>query len=302
MNLANIRKHVARNISQLSDDGYTIIDGVVNKLDIDDEINRIYLESIAHELISKNPDDFTTETKTNTYRQSFSVTSIDLVNKLINSNIGVFGLADIGTRIQNPTTNEFYTIDNVISSQQILVKETPQSSLVGATCYILSNIILLDGAENLKEVTKFEIRQNNYTTYTKARLETVNNYKDKSNVYTNFFSEPIYSVGTIEVGDTMQRCIFYYPYPITYDGEIRISYIKLPKRLSQDTDEPSMSITGISDTIILGVTSWACLTKGETDKYQLYEEKFRLSLQNTLNNYRPRRTEPVRYAGFRNRR
>jgi hypothetical protein len=308
MQLQEILDTIAINLDMRSSDGATILEGRIRKSDLIKQVNRVYREVIAQQLIDKNQDDFTVTAQGNTYRANFMVASIDAVNNLINSSINVFGRADVGSQIQNPATNEFYTIIEYITSTQVKVDLTPQVSLVSANVYVLNNIIVLDeGLEDLKEILNFQIKYNDsdYRWVTCAR-ETGFNFLDKSDRNNSFGSRGIYSITTIEMSGAMKRCLTYHPYPTNYDGVFRLVYTKLPPALVSETDEPMLNAIGVSEVIINAVTAWGLKIKKELEQISLYQESnpkyggvIPMGLTLCLESYKSRRNAPIKYKAIR---
>jgi hypothetical protein len=303
MTLNNIRKAIFRNLGQLSSDNETIIEGLVTKGGVDDEINNYYREIIAQELMARNGQDFTVEARNPTFRESFTVASVDVDNKFVTSTTSIFGVADVGSKIQNPTNGNSYTITQINSGNQVTISETPISDWVGDTAYILNNILVLTGdMADFKEILKVQIKYNSTdSSYRLAKKETPTNFEDYTDQdygTDNFWGTPIYTVSTIKVNDKMQRCLKYYPRSTNYNGEIKILYTQLPAPLVQDSDEPSLSIIGASQLIINAVTAWGFRLQNDPQKAQAFEELFRVGLQQTVANYKPDRAAPIRYKGF----
>jgi len=309
MTLSEIRKYIARNLGMLSSDNSTIIEGNITKAGLDDEINRVYLEVIAQQMIYKSGQDFTVESRQNTFRAFFTVSAIDVPNKKITSTTSVFGRADIGVKIQNPITGTFYTISTVISSTQVIVEEVPSATWVGTTVFILNNIIILDGEmKDFKEILKVQIKYaDNDIKFLQCKKETISNFKDlTNNEQGNIGINPVYALSTIEQDEVMKRIISYYPYPNVYDGEIRITYTKLPEKLTRDDQEPALNAIGVSETIINGVTAWGLKAMGEVQKSAIYEENNPVlggivpkGLGLTMKNYAPERNSPLKYKSVR---
>lgn len=310
MTLKEIKNAIALNLNIRSSDGETLLEDRFTSDDLTDQINRVYREIIAQLMIKKNSDDFTVTALGQTYRANFTVASIDTTNYLINSTTSVFGRADVGSRIQNPINNEFYTITEVITAQQIKVSVKPQSSLVGANIYILTPLVVFEsGLEDLKEVIKFQIKYtSDQSDWRNANRETTLNFLNKSgsSATLSFKSQCVYNVGTIEVANSMKRCVQYYPHPDTYTGEFRIIYTKLPAKLVEDIDEPILNAIGVSDVIINGVTAWGLKVQKEYSAVNAYLENnpklggvVPLGLTLCLDSYQPRKAEPIKFNGMR---
>lgn len=311
MTLSDIRKSIARNLGMLSSDNSTIIEGSITKNGLEDEINRVWIEVVCQALMAKSSNDFTAEAKTNTFRDLFTVVAVDLTNKTITSSTGVFGTADVGAKIQHPTTLALYTIAGYITPKQVTITEIPSTTWVGVTAYILNNILILDTeAEDLKEILKLQIR---YTSTSPAFIEadkqTVGNFKSISNSNLVFTSNPVYSLGSIQVNDVIKRCISYYPFPIDYRGEVKFTYTQQPNKLVNESDQPSLQIIGISDAIINGVTAWGFRMMNDLARSQAFEENnpalggiVPKGLSMALKNYMPERGGLITYKGFSNRR
>jgi hypothetical protein len=303
MTLKEITKSIARNIGQLSSNNETVIEGQITKAGLKDEINRIYQEIICQTLMNKSDQDFTVEARANTFRDSFIVASVDVTNKLINSTTGVFGTVDIGSKIQDVANTATYTIETVVSSTQVVVTETPSTDFEGETGYILTNILVLDGdLTDLKEVIKFQIKYDTQSQgFESAEKESPSNFKDISNISNNIFllrTPPVFSLSTVKVNDKMQRCISYFPFPKTYNGEIRLSYTQLPKKLQEEDDEPALTVIGISNILVDGVTAWAFRLLQDPARSQAFEELFQRGMATALNNYKPENSFPTKYKGF----
>jgi hypothetical protein len=310
MTLSEIRKAIARNLRLLADDNETVLEGQITKAGLDDEINRVYIEVIAQQLMAKSSQDFTVEARANTYATTCIVASVDMVNNYINSSTGVFGRAYVGSKIQNPDTNEMYTITEFINPYRVVVAETPQADLIGVNCYVLSNILVLNtDASDLKEVLKFEIKYfSGNQTYTEAGKQNPSNFRDWEDQRFDFNFAPVYTVDVVTVNDVTKRCIRYYPYPQDYKGEIRIMYTQLPSRLTNETDEPALNVAGVSEAIINGVTAWGFRILDNFAAAQTFEEnnpnlggEVPKRLTMILKNYRPERGASIRYSGFRRR-
>lgn len=306
MTLEQIRKSIARNLGLLADDNTTILEGLITKAGLDDEINRIYRDEICQMLMAKHSDEFTEQARSNTYRTYFTLSAIDAVNNIITSNTGVFGRDDIGSKIQNPTEDALYTITDIISGTQAIIEETPEASWIGDTCYILSNVIVLDGTalEDMKEVIKVEIKYNpTDPVWRAARPETTSNFRDSTNmvINTSITNSVSYLLGTIEVDGVNKRCLRYFPYPSRYDGEIKINYTALPAYLSTDTDKVALTVAGVDTVVINGVTAWGHALMSDITKFQVFQGLYTSGLQTVISNFNPRRAAPIRYRGFRSR-
>jgi hypothetical protein len=304
MTLKEIRKSIARNLGMLSSDNDTIIEGNITKDGIDDEINRAYIEVIAQALLSQNSDDFTVEAQNNTFRASFVVADINTTTKILTANSSVFGNADIGAKIQNPTDGNYYTILTYLSATQVVLSETPaNTNWIGDTVYILGNIILMGGdLETAKEILKVQVKYTSAsTTWLTAEKETVNNFNDINNVVnanSGVTLKPKFTVSTIEDGGTMKRCIRLFPDFTNYNGTLKILYTKLPDKLGAEDSEPALKIIGVSDTIINAVSAWGNIILNDLNKSQIYEAKFVTNLDTILKDYKPDRTNPIRTRGM----
>ena len=304
MTLKEIRKSIARNLGMLSSDNDTIIEGNITKAGIDDEINRVYIEVISQALLSQNSDDFTVEAQNNTFRASFVVANISTTTKILTANSSVFGNADIGSKIQNPTDGNYYTILTYLSATQVVLSETPaNTNWIGDTVYILGNIILMDGdLETAKEILKVQVKYTSTQDYWKtAEKQTVTNFNDTNNVVNNnqLSFAPKFTVSTIEDGGTMKRCIRLFPDFTNYNGTLKILYTKLPAKLGAEDSEPALKIIGISDTIINAVSAWGNIILNDLNKSQIYEAKYTTNLDKILKDYKPNRTNLITYKGFR---
>jgi len=307
MTFSQIRKYIARNLGLLSSDNETIIEGNINKAGLDDEINRVYREIICQQLMTKSPDQFTVESRINTFRDSFTVASVDTINKQITSSTSVFGNADVGFYLQNPTENNSLLTNLYINSTTLQTTTTPSSTWVGDTAYILSNIIILDGdMEDFKEIVKFEIKYNaNDQVWTVADKLGISNFQDNINLGQNFQSKPIFCLTTIKVNDVMKSCIKFFPSPLSYNGQVKITYTQLPSLLLEEDQKPVLDNIGISEAIINGVTAWGWKILGDFNKAQAYEENNILlggvvpkGLTLINSKYNPEKANNIKYNGF----
>jgi len=314
MKKKDIRKAIARNLNILASDNETIIEGQITKLGLDEEIDRIYIEVIAQYLCNINPDDFTVEARKNTFRDVFTAVGVDTVDNIITSVTGVFGSADVGHTLYNLSDKTKLVIKTYISSTQVVVTTVPNSDWVGDTIYILTPVLTLndEDLDGIKEITKLEIAYRPTDVYKiKADKISLNNYKDLtqtgSNLIFSSYKKTVYTSSNIELNDKMVRCIYYSPAPSKPDGVIYLTYVKLPEKLKEEDSEPALNVIGVSEVLINGVTAWGLKIQNEFQKVSYFEElnpnlggAVPRGLTAIFKNYKPNRSNPASYRGFRN--
>jgi hypothetical protein len=310
MTFKEIQKAIARNLGLLASDNETIIEGAITTNGIRDEINRVYKNIVLPRLIATSPDDFAVIAEQNTNRASFTVASVDTVNKLLVSTTGVFGNADVGFEIYNPTKNKTIKITGYVNPTQIGYESNPASDWTGDVVYILSNILVLDGdLEDFKEVLKLDIKYNpSVNRWKNSQQLTIANFIDNiDNTYNGTNTGTCYFCTTsIKINDVTKKVIKYYPYPSNYNGTIRLTYSQIPASLVQTDDVPMLDSLGVSEIIINGVTSWGWKMLNDLNKASLYEENnpqmggiVPKGLTLAIQSYKPFRSSKIKYSGFR---
>lgn len=312
MTFIEIINATARNLGLLASDNTTFIEGAITLNGLKDEINRVYKNIVLQQLLAKNQDDFAVEARQNTYRDTFTISSIDSVNLTLTSTTGVFGNTDVDSRIYNAIHDEYLTITGYISPTQIRIDKAPTNAWTSDVAYILSNILVLDGdLADLKEVISLGLKyENTEERWKNAQQVTLTNFNDISNVLpsTNSLSvaNPVFCVTTIKINDNMQRVVRYFPYPTKYNGTVRITYSQLPNLLESDDQEPLLENTGVSELLINGATAWGWKVLNDPNKASLYEENNPelggvvpkgFTLVNSK--YKPSRNAKTQYKGFR---
>ena len=268
-----IIKSACRNLGILSTNNETVIEGIITQKGLLDELNRIYTNQVCQFLMSKSRDEFVVEARHPTYRQDFIVQSVDLGSKTLVASTGVFGTADLDFFIYNSVTKTQVKIKSYINSQTIEYDGVLDSTWTNDLCYILSNIIILDGdISSYRDIIKVEIKRSSVDTLLDAKHETVRNQKVMTAPfnYTNVLY-PVYSLTSIPFNNVVKSCLVYAPTPIDITGEVRINYIAQPEAL-QMSDTPRFDNMGVSDILINGLTAWGWKVLGDFGKASAYEE------------------------------
>lgn len=290
MTLGEMRIEVARNLGLLSSDETTIIeDSRVTAQGITNKINQIYIDNIAQVLMNKYTHDFENESgQLPTYSESYSILSV--TGTTLVSATDAFSQYDVGCQIQNPTDSNFVTIASYTSSTTVMLKEAPATNWVGNTVYTLNNYFPFDGdLVDVKEVVEIKVKYSpTASSYEFPEIITDENRKglDNSDWST---SAPKWYYTNIQSDDgSSKRALAILPRPTNYNGILEIRYTARPPKMGLASDIPKLEVIGISETLILGATSWGLRLLGEKEESREYKNDYLEALSISLNSYRPK--------------
>lgn len=294
MNLAQIRKEIFDNLNLLSSENDTSIrEGRVTLPAVNRNINYLYREVLFNQLSDKFPEDFERQTYPfATYTQTGTATT---VGTALTATTAIFDNTLEGFKIQNPTTNESIEIATYVSPTQVTLKTAPSVNWSSATIYVLGNEYSFGGdAEDIKIIKELEVKYTATDNYFKIAT-----FADKKDLITNgdeWFSQtqPYYYKTTLHSLDdnsvAQPKSAFgILPYPTSYQGKLRITYIELPPQLLVDTDTPTLSVPGIGQCIVNGVTAWGYRKMKDFEVADRYERLHLMQLDNIVRRYRPKK-------------
>ncbi len=291
MNYITMTQRIADNLSMLStSDGVTITDGPrVTQAQIKNKINDIYREELFPMVSDKFPDDFKQGTyPLNTYTSSGVVSGASSGTTLITTG-SVFSNAMEGFTIQNPTTGTTAKITAYVGASQVTLDSAVGTLWNGNTVYVLGNEYTFGGdTTDIKEVKAVYIKYNNSDSYFR-KCERID-YELAIEVGSETFSkgDPKFYLSSITIGGVPTQSIGILPYPTDYLGKLKFMYIQRPPALSGNTDSPLMSVPGISELIINGVTAWGKFLQVKMDEGQLYQGLYNQGKAALLTNYKPK--------------
>jgi hypothetical protein len=272
MTYLNLKKRIAENLGMLSSDDSTIISGTVSSTGIANKINDVYREILFPLLSDKYPADFEQVTyPLSTYTATGTVSATSTGTTLV-ATTSIFTNSMEGFQVYNSTDDEYATISTYSSETQVTIDTTIGDTWDGDTIYILGNEYSFGGdATDLKEIITVAIKyKSTDTEWTIAdRIEKKDGY-----YYPDSFGEadPQFYLTTIDINGVPTQGVGLLPYPTDYDGKLQIMYVEKPPILSADNDEPSLSIPGLSEVIINGVTAWGKRLQGKFDEAREFEE------------------------------
>lgn len=296
MDREELRTAIARNLRILSSDETTVIEGSgITVAGINEEINKVYRNTLAQLLINKYPQDFEQWSyPIRTYRESFTVSASTTGSTLISTS-EVFFNGDEGFKIQNPSTGETLIVETYNSTTSVTTTEDVPATWIGDTVYILGNILRLNGEladfrEILSVKIKFASSENRYSV---AELVRSNDYEPmKSDEFNK--NAPKYILSTLKTATGNERCLRFLPDFNDYTGTVLIKYTQLPPKLVSDSDIPILEIIGIEDAIIAGVTSWGFRILKDWDSSTAYQKILGDQINIMLSTYKPRNKDTTR--------
>lgn len=272
MTLLEMKIQVANHLGMLATDGTTILDGKQTATGIVNDINYVYRETIFPRLSDLFPDDFVQSTyPINTYTATGTVDATSTGTTLVSTS-AVFSNAMEGFQVYNSTDDEFATIETYNSSTSVTLDTTIDDDWDGDTFYVLGNEYAFGGsAEDLKDILGVAIKYSSTdTNYTEAN--PTRKHKVIWRLQEHSTGNPKWYPTTVDVLGVPTKGIGIVPYPTNYNGKIQIIYVEKPPALSNDSDTPTLDVTGISEAIVNGAIARGKRVLNKFDEAANYEE------------------------------
>lgn len=296
MNFITMTNRIADNLSMLSSDGSTILtNSRVTKAQIQNKINDIYREELFPRLSDKFPDDFKQGTYPYPTYTSMGTASASSTSYSLIATSNVFSNSMEGFTVQNITNGTTAKIVTYVSATQVTLDTQINDTWDGATFYVLGNEFTFGGdTTDIKEIKAIYIKYYNTDKYFVKcpRIDYEQAIEYGSESFDRY--SPKYYLTTINVNGTPTQAFGVLPFPLDYQGSIKLTYIQRPPALSADTDSPLISTPGISEVIINGVSAWGYyqMTKfGAGDRYQ---SLYQTGITSLIQNYKPKvRSNPT---------
>jgi hypothetical protein len=268
MTVNEIIKSACRNLGVLSSDNESIIEGPITRVALLEELNIFYLNFLNQFTSARSSDDYLTECITYTYRDVFTVISVDTVNKTVTAPSPIFGNADEGFTLYNKDLSASVKMVKNINGLTMEV-EGDIAAWTGDVCYLLTPIIpLKDEIEDFRSIADVYFDYGNQGHWQKGEKYSRENFISTNNPYSFDYK---YSVGSIKINDVPTPSIFYTPVPTIYTGRIKIVYLERPLNLTHE-DTPRLDRYGMSVVLINALTSWGFKIQNQFDKAAAFEE------------------------------
>lgn len=291
MNYITMTRRIADNLKMLSStDGMTITDGNgVTQAQIKNKINDLYREELFPLFSDKFPDDFKQgiyPLNTNTVSNTVS-TSSSGYNLYANSN--TFSNSMEGFKVQNTILNVFATIVTYVSPTQVILDTNIGSTWNNNTFYILGNEFTFGGdTTDIKEVKAVYVKYGSTDQYFRKCVRV--DYEQSIEYGNETFSKasPRFYLTSIQIANVNFQAIGILPYPTHYLGKLKFTYIQRPPALLLDNDIPILTIPGISEVIINGVTYWGLRQQVRLDLADRYLQDYTKGKADLIMNYKPK--------------
>ena len=292
MTLNNIALRVAENIGILASDGSTIVDGRVTQIGIKNKINDFYIEDLFPLFSDKFADDFMRTTyPLPTYTASGTVDATSTSTTLITTT-DTFVNSMEGFYVQCPnsitSTLTFAKIITYISATEVILDTVIGDNWDGQTIYILGNEFTLTGdIADIKEVKRVQVKYKTTDKYFKPceRVDYTQSIEWGNELLSKY--HPQWYLTTININDVPTRAVGLLPFPIDYQGKLQIMYIERPPRLG-DADEPTLTVPGISEVLIKGVSAWALRLMLKFDSADRFTQDYNISKLALVSSYKPK--------------
>jgi hypothetical protein len=289
MTLANMKLRVAENVGILAADGTTINEGMVTADGIINRLNDVYREEIFPVFSDKFPDDFTQTTYPLATYTSTGTCDAATTGTTLVATTAIFDNSMEGFEVQNATTLEKVKIVTYSSGTTVTVDDTlVTADWIGATIYVLGNEYTFSGdVADIKEILQVSIKYASSDTFFKVAHQ--GDYKDLIRSGNEKFQTkgPYFYRTMIDIATIPTPAVGILPYPTSYTGQIQFKYIERPPVLGT-SDEPSITIPGISEVLIYGTTAWAFRLQRKWDDAQYYQGLYEQYKRNLIGSYKPR--------------
>lgn len=300
MTLSTMQLRVAENLNMLKSDDTTIQPGLVTATGITNRINDYYREMLFPLFADKFPEDF--EQTTYPYP---TYTATDIVASgstyTLNSTNPIFTNSMEGFTIQNTTLSTTAKIVTFVSTTQVILDTSIGSTWNASTIYVLGNEFSFGGdTTDIMEIKSVRIK---YRSTDNGYIECVlRQKKHLIEIGNEVFNPnaPYFYTTSIKIGTTQTKALGFLPFPVDRTGSWQMTYIQRPDALTS-SDEPLLTVSGISQVIINAVTAWGKRVQAKYDEAQQFEEvdprtgtvygKGTLAL---IRNYKPRRANKER--------
>jgi hypothetical protein len=287
MDLTTMKKRVASNIGQLASDASTIIDSSVTGTEIGQRINELYREELFPFFARKYPEDFWHETyPLATYTATGTVSASSTGTTLVAST-SIFNNSMEGFTVYNATDSESAVISSYTSGTTVTLDTTIDDDWDGDTIYILGNEYTFGGdAADLFTVARVGIKYSSSDTYFKTCELTKKRdaYLEGSETYSKV--SPLFYRTTITVNNIPKQAIGILPFPDHYAGRLVVWYVERPPELGA-SDEPMLTIQGISEVLVNGVSAWAFAKLKMWEESERYQQKYERGKVDILKSYKP---------------
>jgi hypothetical protein len=272
------QRQVAQAIGSLASDGTTITGGRVTQTDIQNYINIYYREILFDVLSDKFPLDFRRITYPYDTYTAVGVVDATTTGTSLVTTSSIFTNSMEGYVVQNPTDGATRTLKTYVSGTEFTLDSAVDDDWDGDTIYVLGNVFSFGGdTTDLKEIIEVAVKYaSTDSDWTVAqRIDREDAFRIGSETYHK--SAPIWSpLSLVEIdgasNEKRRPAIELNPAPDDYQGKLRITYVERPKAMSEDTDEPVLTVQGLSQVLINGAISWALKTEGRHEEAQMWEE------------------------------
>jgi hypothetical protein len=302
MTREDIRIEIARNINQLAEDESTFINGVVTETSTNTKISNVYFQEVFPLLSDKFPTEFKQETyRFPTYTASGTVDSSSTGDSLVTTT-SIFTNDMEGFEVENATDDEKATIETYTSGTAVTLETDIDDDWDGDTIYILGNEFTFGGdTTDLKEIIRVEVKyastDTTYRVCEKRRQEGVIRVGNETVPKTS----PIWYPTMVDISGAPYRGFGILPFPDSYAGKIKVTYVERPPELDDDSDVPLLDIVGVSQLIVDNVTAWALRIKKEFDEADRHQMDYEKNLKRLVMSFKPMSrggASRVRHSGY----
>lgn len=274
MNRSEIRLAVAANLNQLAADEATVVSGQVTTAVINRHIDTTYRDTLFPYLSDKFPIDFRRNTYAKaTYTASSTVSHVSGTTLTAVDAIFQNSMERSKFYIENTDEDEKIKIATYSSSTAIIMDSTVTGWTATDPIYVLGNVFSFGGdTTDIKEIVSAQIK---YTADGRWYECDIRDYDDivRTGLEPSRIPEnsPIAYPTTVSVSGVPTQAIGFLPYPSSFAGQWRCTYIQKPPALT-DATEPTLKFIGISDVIVNGTTAKCLRTLGMHADAQEWEE------------------------------
>lgn len=292
MDYSTIKLRVAENIGSLDTDGSTIIDGKVTQTGIKNKINDLHREELAP-LFS---DKFTHNYKRTTYpfNTNIGTGTVDATSTstTLVATTSIFSNHMEGLTVENTTDSETRTLKTYSSGTQFTVDTAIDDDWDGDTIYILGDTYTFGGnTDDLKEVIKVEIKyastDSKFTDVDQIDMDDLTNNESFSKASPKFSLTSLVELDGSN-NEIRRPAVKIFPAPDSYLGKLKITYVEIPRTMTNDTDLPVLAAQGSGEILVNGVTAWAFRLQDKFEEAREYDRLYQMGKRELIMNYKPK--------------
>lgn len=289
MNFIQIQKEVFDNLNLLSSlDDTSIREGKVTIAGVKRNINYIIREVLFNKLSDKFPEDFERETYPFPTYTATGVASTS--STTLTATTSIFDNSMEGFTVENATDNVSAVLKTYTSGKIVTLDEAPATAWSGDTIYVLGNEYTFGGnTTDIKIIKKVWVKYSSTDTdFVEAEFINQGDNRSYSKAFPVFYRTTINELDVNNVARP-KPAFGILPYPDSYLGKIKIQYIEMPPLLTVDTDTPTLSVPGIGQCVVEGVTAWGLRKQKEFNEADKFDALYEKHLDSIIRNYRPKK-------------